>query len=131
MLTIFNVNYSKLSYVPHIAENKNQITKLILDYFNERVKPLVSVTEYTVDFVLASDLSKIWVIELNNPPPVASTALFDWSNKDEQAEMRSLPFKLRINEAPLLEDVLRSSIYWPILAFLASISPSFVSWDRS
>jgi hypothetical protein len=51
-----------------------------------------------VDVALDENLEKAWLIEVGNPPPVAGTGLYDWSNPEDRKVIsgESGAFELRI-----------------------------------
>ena len=40
-------------------------------------------------------IPQVRVVEINNPPPVAGTALFDWDNEADRHALQHGPFELR------------------------------------
>jgi D123/Zinc finger, ZZ type len=81
--------YYALCYVPRIAENVDAIRDAIVDFFERRLKPIISaklsLRTYTVDVVLdPDDFANMQVVELNHPPPLAGTALFDWDDENDR-----------------------------------------------
>jgi hypothetical protein len=67
--------YYKACFVPELAQRKNEIEKLILEFHN-RIKDLITVKSYVADFVIDGD--KVWLIELNHFGSTASPGLFSW-----------------------------------------------------
>jgi len=59
---------------------------------------LIPISDYVIDFAVVED--KIWVVELNNPPPVAGTALFDWKDPTDRSIIEgthsAISFEFRI-----------------------------------
>lgn len=49
--------YYPLCYVPKLSHNKEMITKVLFDYF-DKVKDLIKIDTYTIDFMLSRDLSE-------------------------------------------------------------------------
>jgi len=68
--------YHKLLYVPFISDNKKQIGELIFNFWNTELKQKINCEDYAIDFVISKELDKVYVIELNYPPPIADTILF-------------------------------------------------------
>jgi len=84
------------------SSKKEQISKLIYTFWEQNIKDLEyfqSVKNYTIDFVLNPDLKLIKIVEINNPPPVAGTALFNWDSEKDLIIYG--PFTFRILEKPL------------------------------
>lgn len=72
-------NFTSLVYIPDMYNKREEVAKTVQDYFNSVVKPLfLNIPAYTVDLVLSPDLSRVRVIEINHPPPVAGTSLFKY-----------------------------------------------------
>lgn len=92
--------YYKLCFVPEIAARKAEIAKLLLAYHDRIVREgLIEPESYTIDFAVAPDLSRVCVVEINNLPPTAGTALFDWdSPADRELILNGRDFLLRVNE---------------------------------
>jgi len=76
---------------------KDQIEECIKKKFN-LVKDLIPEENYTIDFALSPDLDvdKTWIVEINNPPPVAGTSLFNWDLESDRNIIHEGPFELRI-----------------------------------
>lgn len=62
--------YYTLCYISDLVHNKTRVQKFIKDWF-ESIRDLIPISNYTIDFAIAKDLSKAWVIEINHPPPTA------------------------------------------------------------
>jgi len=87
--------YHPSYFVP--ALGKPEIEVKILDLFST-IKNLIQQKNYTIDFALSGDLQSIWIVELNNPPPVAGTVLFHW-NSDKEI-ITNGPYQFRILQHP-------------------------------
>lgn len=98
------------TYVPELAKNKDKVAQRILDFF-EKTKNLISIQEYVVDYALDPKSDKIWIIEVNNPPPVAGQALFDWDNEKDRKTIMEGPFEFRILEKPP-KDPMKGQVAW-------------------
>jgi len=61
----------------------------------------MKVDSYTIDFALFPNLDKIFVIEINELPPIAGTGLFKFDSPIDRKIIEEGPFELRINEIPL------------------------------
>eukprot|EP01125_Pyxidicula_operculata_P019471 TRINITY_DN7076_c0_g1_i2.p1 TRINITY_DN7076_c0_g1~~TRINITY_DN7076_c0_g1_i2.p1 ORF type:complete len:1164 (+),score=133.05 TRINITY_DN7076_c0_g1_i2:1964-5455(+) len=91
-------SYHRSGFYPAVVENKRHISHTIQEYWNQRIKNNISRQIYTVDLYIhpsfAIDLCR--VVEINYPPPVASTILFDWYDTTDRRIIQSGPFELRI-----------------------------------
>ena len=60
--------YNEIAFFPRLAERKEIIQDLILDFFNNSILPLLPETfqDFIIDFAITGDLSspKLWVIEV-------------------------------------------------------------------
>lgn len=94
--------YYSHCFVPEMAQNKEKVSKTITDFIEKEVIPKLpaELTNLTVDLALSPDLTRVWVVEIGNPPPVAGTALYNWDIQADQDIMTGknpeLPFELRI-----------------------------------
>lgn len=93
--------YSPYYYFPDFANEarKDRLQAIILKYFEERIKPKVKplVQDYTVDFAFSRecnhfDDARLWIVELNPPPPVAGTSLF----RQSETCLKEGPFEFRV-----------------------------------
>lgn len=89
--------YSRILYVPELAAKKAEIARALLEHHG-RVKHLIPVPSYVMDVALSPELNWATIVELNHPPPVAGTALFDWQNEADREILLRGPFTLRVNE---------------------------------
>lgn len=91
--------YYKTTYVPEMAKKKETLQEQMLSFFEEKVKSRIPIANYVIDFAIVPETNVIWVVEINNPPPVAGQALFDWDNETDRQVIRGeLPFEFRILE---------------------------------
>jgi hypothetical protein len=91
--------YYKTTYVPEMVALKESLQNRMISFFEENIKGRIPTTDYVVDFAVDPHSDTIWVVEINNPPPVAGQALFDWdSENDKQIITGQLPFEFRILE---------------------------------
>lgn len=101
-------------YVPLLVATKAETAQRIQDYWAQSIHPLLAPTvqTYVVDFAVEPPPSKkIWVVEINNPPPVAGTALFDWNNPIDRNIIENGPFEFRIlGSAP--EEPMKNQRQW-------------------
>lgn len=78
--------YFDLSYTKRLTEMKPQLEDKIQTYFEEvkhRIKFHGS-ENYTIDFGYDPDTDEFWIVEVNNPPPVADTGLFNWKDPHDR-----------------------------------------------
>src|SRR5690606_16019082 len=76
--------YHQFLFIPMLVNKKTEYSDCIVKYWNSKIKPLVKCTDYTFDVVVSCDLTQVWLIEINYPPPIASTVLFDWTNSNDR-----------------------------------------------
>eukprot|EP01126_Amoeba_proteus_P006191 TRINITY_DN12150_c0_g1_i1.p1 TRINITY_DN12150_c0_g1~~TRINITY_DN12150_c0_g1_i1.p1 ORF type:complete len:341 (+),score=75.12 TRINITY_DN12150_c0_g1_i1:453-1475(+) len=93
--------YYKSTFVPQMVEMKEEIQEMIHEFFSVQIKNRIPVENYVLDLAVIPASKQIWVVEINNPPPVAGQALFDWKNEEDRniLEGRS-PFELRVLLSP-------------------------------
>ncbi|KAH3745028.1 carboxylic acid reductase [Pelomyxa schiedti] len=89
--------YHKHCFVPEIIKRHGDIEKAIFTAW-ESVAPKINCSDYTLDLVLSPNLSLLWVVEVNYPPPVASTILFDWNNPHDRTILSQGPYQLHFSE---------------------------------
>lgn len=103
-------------FVSSIAARRDVIKQKIFSFWNEEIRPLIPASQpnYTIDFVLSTDLEKITIVELNNPPPLAGTSLYNWEDSADREEiLHGSEFRLRVlTQVPASP---KSSIH-PVLA---------------
>lgn len=89
--------YQSVSYLPELLQNKEEIQTKIVAFFEQSVKTQLSALgNYVVDFALLPDLSKIWIVEINDPPPVTGTGMFDPTEEADMKAIASEPLTFRI-----------------------------------
>lgn len=69
------MKYYKACYVPEIAQRKDEIGKLIQDFYNN-IKDLIEMNSFVADFAVVG--TKVYLVELNTFGITASPSLFDW-----------------------------------------------------
>ena len=78
-------------YEKSIAENRFVIRDRILEYYESKLKPVLSLLSpppiYTIDFYFSTDLSQMGVVELNEGPPTAGSLFYDFQNEKDVAIM--------------------------------------------
>lgn len=113
--------YHAALYVPEMVENKERVVELILLEF-EAVKGKLRAPEdtYTIDFVICPDFSRARVIEINDPPPVAGTALFNWDDENDRRLVEEGPLSVRMIESPVpwKEQQVAASMHQPIVQYI-------------
>jgi len=85
--------YYSLVYVPYLNQNKSVVAKRIVEYFNDKVKDLIPISNYTIDICVME--KEIIVIEINPPPPMAGTSLFNWDINEDKEIILNGPFEFR------------------------------------
>ena len=92
---------SPFVYVPEIVQRKDEILSSIQAVW-DKLLPKVKSDKYCVDFAVATDLSKTWVVEVNAAvPPLAGTGLFVFQNAVDRQTLMNGPFEFRVQEQPL------------------------------
>ena len=83
-------------YSPYFANkglyaDRDKVRELLIHFWKDDVSMRLSEEwikgcggTYVVDVAVSTDLSKVWLIEVNPPPPTAGCALFDWKNEQDQ-----------------------------------------------
>lgn len=93
--------YHKHLYIPHLHLNKTKLASVIKNYWELHINPKLGTRyhRYTLDLVVVPTGADydITVIELNHPPPVADTCLFDFSL--DKIVLTNGPFQLRVVES--------------------------------
>lgn len=111
--------YYKLIYDPFIAEHSKEISDAIVAFHDQYIKPRVAIPDYTVDFAVSADLKDIICVELNNLPPSAGTALFQWDDPEDRTVIEKGPYQFRCNT--FLPETSFSEIKSPFPAFINSL----------
>lgn len=60
--------YYESIFILEIAQRKDEIGAMLLEYWEKHLKTLIPMKDYTIDFTILEG-DKIKVIELNNPAP--------------------------------------------------------------
>jgi hypothetical protein len=92
--------YSAQYFSPILATKNNEVEMAYLNYW-KTVKDAISLTDYTIDFALSRDSpARVWVIEINPPPPVSGTTLFKWNDEEDRRALKSGPYEFRSLQTP-------------------------------
>jgi len=107
--------YYKSTFVPELVQKKKNIEERMIEFWEKNIKTIFmekGVADYVVDFAVHPNSDKIWIVEINNPPPVAGQGCFIWENEIDMKIIRGeLPFEFRILEkAP--DDPLQEQRGW-------------------
>jgi len=92
--------YHSLCFVPEIVKHKTKISILIYEFWST-IKENIKCKDYSIDFLVLPVEEKVIVIELNYPPPIASTCLFNWADPADREAVQSGPFQIRVLEQPI------------------------------
>lgn len=113
-LTAISQYFAK-TYVPAMAKHKDAVLQALRAFFDETKGLLGDLQTYIVDYAVEwSDgaVQKIWIVEINNPPPVAGTSMF---SKKDPADLDILwgraPFEFRIVTS-LPDDPMKNHRMW-------------------
>lgn len=90
--------YYKTTYVPQMGEQREKLEQLMKNFYSETEHLIPSrILDYVVDYAVDPGSGKIWIVEINTPPPVAGQALFDWDDATDKNVLLGLsPFEFRI-----------------------------------
>jgi hypothetical protein len=95
-------------YVPKLAKNVRDLEFRLKDFVEIKILPLIpiSILNLTIDVAFSLDFAKMWLVEINPPPPSAGTSLLGaWEIIENQRIMRGegdRDFTLCVlNELPL------------------------------
>lgn len=88
--------YYKTCYVPELLEQQDTIKRLVceaVEAIHKRFQHLLGAEDlYTLDFALMRDAEgrfcQAFLVEVNPPPPVAGTILFDWEDPKDRALLK-------------------------------------------
>eukprot|EP00854_Cymbomonas_tetramitiformis_P009231 gene9231-10936_t len=112
-------SYHAGAFIPEVYDNSEVIASLLKGFWEENVAGAApeGCCDYTVDVVLASlpnrevltrrtkakcgfrytaEIPTVKLIEINYPPPVASTILFNWESPVDRRQLLSGPYSLRM-----------------------------------
>jgi D123 len=92
---------------PAIVERKAELLADMQRFYDGVLEPLVpaELTEFVIDFAWTLD-GRLVVVEINLPPPVAGSALFDRNSDADMAIVRGdAPFEFRIRETRHVDDL--------------------------
>jgi len=89
--------YYKLIYDANMAAHSKEISDLIWKFHEEHIKPRMEIATYTADFAVTADLKDIICVEINDPPPAAGTALFNWDDPADRKIIENGPYEFRCN----------------------------------
>jgi len=94
--------YSSFYFIPILSEdNQKQIfLEKITKFFEEQVQPKLNLDNYTVDFAFSRKNSRIWVVEINPPPPTSGTILFSWISDKDRNLVQNGPMEFRVVKTP-------------------------------
>jgi len=93
-------HYYENCYVKEIVEREEEIVRRIRAKFEELNK-LIPIDTYTIDFCVDPNSDKVWLIEVNNPPPIAGVSFLDYKNEEERKIIENGPFCFMMNREPL------------------------------
>ena len=90
--------YFDACFFKELGFQKDQIEKDIREFYDNKLKDLVPLDEYIIDFGI-TDEEGVKVIELNPYNPNTDSCLFSWSRDAEI--LKSGPFEFRIVPKPI------------------------------
>lgn len=97
--------YSPYVYSPglHVARREELLALLTATWDAAAAQVERHVSSYSIDFAVAPDLSRCWVVEVNAfLPPLAGSGLFRYAVPADRAVLAGeAPFEFRVKTAPL------------------------------
>merc|ERR1712137_110465 len=90
--------YFDSCYFEELQEAKEKIENLITEFFEKKLKALVPLENYIIDFAITESW-EVFVIELNPYNPNTDSCLFSWSRDAEL--LKEGPFEFRILDKPI------------------------------
>ncbi len=95
--------YNPWVYDEKLIEREQSILSTMLTLW-DTVSPKIRSENYSLDFALSKDLTKCWIIELNNfLPPLAGSGLFKYHEDIDKDIIANGPFEFRIRKTPVVE----------------------------
>eukprot|EP00012_Vannella_robusta_P005358 CAMPEP_0206195426 /NCGR_PEP_ID=MMETSP0166-20121206/7827_1 /ASSEMBLY_ACC=CAM_ASM_000260 /TAXON_ID=95228 /ORGANISM="Vannella robusta, Strain DIVA3 518/3/11/1/6" /LENGTH=296 /DNA_ID=CAMNT_0053612671 /DNA_START=563 /DNA_END=1450 /DNA_ORIENTATION=+ len=89
--------------VKWLHENKERVQNEIFNAV-EKVLPLLGLAEFVIDFAYDTN-EKLWVVEVNLPPPLAGMSMFDKKNPEDVAIVSGQrDFEFRLAPLDAVED---------------------------
>jgi len=84
-------------FIKSFTEHEQNIRNLLVAEV-EKIKHLIIAPDdtYTIDYVFDRDFKNLQLIEINDPPPVAGSSLFDWNDPTDKEILSSGPLTLRV-----------------------------------
>lgn len=73
--------YYASCHVHWLHENKEKVQDDVINAVNE-ISKLLSIEDYVIDFAFDENY-KLWVVEINLPPPLAGMSMFDKHNQND------------------------------------------------
>jgi hypothetical protein len=78
-------------YVPKLSTHVHELELRLKDFVDNNIMPGVpaSILNLTIDVAFSCDFSKMWLVEINPPPPSAGTSLLgEWDIAENQKVIR-------------------------------------------
>ena len=107
-------------YDPELAASKASIQNLLVEFFNDQVKPVIALKSYLMDIYLTKDHC-IYIIEFNPFATGSTSGLFSWKNPRDVEVMHHGPLELRVVEAPPPKKLMHEVIPHTWQAYVASL----------
>eukprot|EP00121_Abeoforma_whisleri_P003056 Awhi_evm1s2746 len=93
--------YSPFVYDADIVFNKEKILELIQTVW-DKVIPRIKSKNYCVDFAVKPDLTRCWIVEVNDfLPPLAGSGVFNYHNDIDRMILMNGPFEFRVVDQPI------------------------------
>ena len=106
--------YQMTYFVPffldgHFRESMQSAIFALID----QILPHLPFKDFAIDFApLQSDHSKIQIIEINPPPPMAGTPMFQWADEEDRSILQNGPFEFRFIQEPDQDCVMSVPPQW-------------------
>lgn len=124
--------YHQALFVPEIVANLDEFKSIIISKHSE-IQKLIEAPDgtYTVDYAILGNSPGNYsavMLEINEPPPVAGTALFDWNSPQDRDVLARGPMELRVIHEPVPWEM-QTTLHQPLKDFIDEyrgrhISPS-------
>jgi len=100
--------YFDLCYVKRLYDMKEVLAVKILEFFKliKHNIPFGDTENFTIDFAYDPSNDSFCIVEINNPPPVADTGLYDWKDVKDKYIIQHGPFELRVLSQPASRDAM-------------------------
>ncbi|KAH3758877.1 hypothetical protein Pelo_9316 [Pelomyxa schiedti] len=116
--------YTDTVFIARISSIKEQIRTDIFTFWSSKVKPrlegIFPGNTYTIDFAYIPESRQILIIEINDPPPIANSSLYNWEDPHDRAIIESgTEFDFRVlSSSPMNPKSSREAIPQPLWSYI-------------